>query len=88
LRTRAAPPGFVQLNVEDTGSGMTEEVRGRALEPFFATKPFGKGMGLGLSTVFGIVSAHGGTLGIQSSLGTGTLALLRLPTAPEQPATS
>ena len=83
LRTQKTSAGAVQLCVEDTGQGMTEQVRLRALEPFFTTKPFGKGAGLGLSTVFGLVQAHKGTLEIESSPGVGTRALLTFPAADE-----
>ncbi len=84
LKTHVNAAGEVMLSVEDTGEGMTEEVRVRALEPFFTTKPFGKGTGLGLSTAYGIVRAHGGTLDLKSSPGLGTQVLLSLPPAPEQ----
>ena len=83
LRTQKTSAGAVQLCVEDTGQGMTEQVRLRALEPFFTTKPFGKGAGLGLSTVFGLVQAHKGTREIESSPGVGTRALLTFPAADE-----
>ena len=83
LRTLKTPLGAVQLCVEDTGHGMTEQVRLRAMEPFFTTKPFGKGAGLGLSMVFGLVQAHGGTLDIESSPGVGTRVLLTIPAVAE-----
>jgi PAS domain S-box-containing protein len=83
LRTLKTSLGGVQLCVEDTGQGMTEQVRLRAMEPFFTTKPFGKGAGLGLSMVFGLVHAHGGTIEIESSLGVGTRVLLTFPAAVE-----
>ena len=83
LRTLKTSAGAVQLCVEDTGQGMTEQVRLRALEPFFTTKPFGKGSGLGLSMVFGLVQAHGGTIEIESLPGVGTRVLLSFSAAPE-----
>jgi signal transduction histidine kinase len=86
LKTRALPEDGVTLSVEDTGQGMSEAVRVRAMEPFFTTKPFGQGTGLGLSTVHGIVRAHGGTLEIGSAPGLGTQVLLSLPAAPDQSA--
>jgi PAS domain S-box-containing protein len=89
LRTRTVAESWVQLIVEDSGQGMTEEVRTRALEPFFTTKPLGKGTGLGLSMVFGTMKAHGGTVEIHSKVGEGTQVALRLPTSPnldERPA--
>jgi signal transduction histidine kinase/ActR/RegA family two-component response regulator len=68
----------VVLSVADTGSGMSEDVRLRCLEPFFSTKG-DRGTGLGLSMVHGIVHRHGGTLHIESAPGAGTTVELRLP---------
>ena len=79
LRTRRLDGDRVELQVEDTGEGMTPEVLGRALEPFYTTKPMGKGTGLGLAMVHGMVKAHGGTLDLQSAKGRGTRISLRLP---------
>jgi signal transduction histidine kinase/CheY-like chemotaxis protein len=69
----------VELSVTDTGSGMTEEVRSRAIEPFYTTKPTGLGTGLGLSQVYGVVRESGGTLAIDSEPGRGTSVRLILP---------
>jgi signal transduction histidine kinase len=66
------------LAVADNGAGMPEEVRGRALEPFFTTKG-PTGTGLGLSVSYGIVKSHGGELDLQSAPGRGTVATVRLP---------
>jgi len=79
LRTRAAQPGWMELAVEDSGTGMPPEVAKRALEPFFTTKEPGKGTGLGLAMVHGTVKAHGGTLEIHSAVGRGTRVSIRLP---------
>src|SRR5207244_6472151 len=73
------------LRIVDTGTGMTETVRRRCLEPFFSTKG-DRGTGLGLSMVYGIVERHRGQLEIQSSLGKGTTFLIRLPLAEEMTA--
>ncbi|HJV89289.1 MAG TPA: ATP-binding protein [Holophagaceae bacterium] len=85
LRTRSLPQGQVELSVRDTGLGMPREVLARAMEPFFTTKPVGKGTGLGLALVYATASAHGGSLILQSEPGQGTLAQLRLPATHEDP---
>jgi PAS domain S-box-containing protein len=77
LRTRREGDSAV-IEVADTGTGMTDDVRRRCLEPFFSTKGE-RGTGLGLSMVFGIVQRHSGTLDIQSELGRGTTFILKLP---------
>ena len=73
---------YVRLSVADTGLGMPEEVRQRALEPFFSTKPKDKGTGLGLATVYGIVTQAGGHLQLDSEPGRGTVVSAYLPAAP------
>ncbi len=77
LRTRSEGDSVV-VEVSDTGTGMSDDVRKRCLEPFFSTKGQ-RGTGLGLSMVFGIVQRHQGTIEIQTELGKGTTFLLRLP---------
>ena len=74
------PPGdYVVLEVIDRGCGMNEKVLGQALDPFFTTKEVGKGTGLGLPMVFGIIQAHQGSLTIDSAPGRGTAVALYLP---------
>jgi signal transduction histidine kinase len=83
--SEALPPGdYVCLAVEDNGTGMAPEVLQRAFDPFFTTKPTGKGTGLGLATVYGFARQAGGDVVLQSELGRGTRAVVRLPrsTAP------
>jgi signal transduction histidine kinase len=70
---------YVELQVIDTGHGMTEEVRQQVFEPFFTTKPAGVGTGLGLSTVYGIVSTAKGAIRITSAVGEGTSVRVILP---------
>ena len=77
LRTRRGSAGAV-LEVSDSGTGMTEEVRQHCLEPFYSTKGE-RGTGLGLSMVFGIVQRHGGTIDIESQPGQGTTFRLTFP---------
>jgi len=79
LRTRNGEGGAVEAEVADTGTGMTDDVRRRALEPFFTTKELGKGTGLGLAMVYGVVKAHRATLELRSEPGRGTCVSLRFP---------
>ncbi len=78
LRSRGRK-GCVDLVVRDNGQGMPKDVIQRAAEPFFTTKPAGKGTGLGLAQVFSIVRQSGGSVEMQSTEGTGTIITLRLP---------
>ena len=86
--TEAGPPDlprgrWVLLTVEDTGTGMPPSVAAQAFDPFFTTKPKGRGTGLGLASVYGIVSQAGGEVGIESRVGGGTKVSIWLPAAEE-----
>ncbi|HEY0130510.1 MAG TPA: PAS domain S-box protein, partial [Allosphingosinicella sp.] len=72
---------FVRITVADTGFGMPPDVLARATEPFYSTKPLGKGTGLGLAQVYGIAQQAGGTLRIESEEGKGTSVHILLPAA-------
>jgi two-component system NtrC family sensor kinase len=80
LRTRGDQArGRVAVDVEDTGPGVSEEIRDRIFEPFFTTKPVGQGTGLGLSLCHGIVEGHGGALSLVSESGRGAIFRVELP---------
>ncbi|MBE7454251.1 MAG: response regulator, partial [Kofleriaceae bacterium] len=85
IEVAAAAEARVRIRVADTGAGMTDEVRRRAIEPFFTTKAPGRGTGLGLSSVYALVTARDGALEIESQPGGGTTIELVVPAATAAP---
>ena len=84
LDARACPPGLlpgehIELQVADTGAGMSDEVKARIFEPFFTTKGAGEGTGLGLAGVYGCVQSHGGHIEVETAPGQGTTFTMWLP---------
>jgi two-component system NtrC family sensor kinase len=87
ITARHDPPrATVTIDLADTGPGMPPEVRSRIFEPFYTTKPPGRGTGLGLALCQGIIVDHGGSIAVETASGSGTVFRIELPVKPPPPA--
>jgi len=85
-RAKLTPGRYARLRVSDSGTGMDRATAERVFEPFFSTKPKGRGTGLGLATVYGVVTGAGGSIEIYSEVGLGTTVSVLLPATDEDAA--
>ena len=79
--------GYAEIRIKDNGPGIPEEIRSKVFDPFFTTKEVGKGTGQGLAVAYNVIyEKHGGTIGLETEIGTGTTFIVRLPlaTQPEE----
>jgi CheY-like chemotaxis protein len=84
-KSHLVPGLYVSFQVQDSGTGIEKKLLPRIFEPFFTTKSVGKGTGMGLAVVYGIVQAHGGEIQVYSEVGKGTIFKVYLPTSETAP---
>jgi CheY-like chemotaxis protein len=85
LHPQCTPGRYVRISVSDTGAGMNQHAKERVFEPFFTTRSMGRGIGLGLAAVYGIVTSHRGFIEVISAPGQGTTFEIYLPAADKPP---